>query len=90
MACCVLLYIVSTGRDFCFFLLCTSFNTASYAASQIVAEDAGIKSRTVATLALGQLTGWLHIEEGLLLIGRTQISFVKNWFWPSRKRSIVY
>jgi len=37
-----------------------------------------------------QLTDWLLVEVALLLIGLTQISFAKNWFWPSRKRSAVF
>ncbi len=35
-----------------------------------------------------QLTDWLIVA--LELIGLTKISFVKNWIWPSRKRSIVF
>jgi hypothetical protein len=37
---------------FGFFVLCTVFNTALSAASQIVSEGAGIEPRTVATSAL--------------------------------------
>jgi hypothetical protein len=36
-----------------------------------------------------QLTDWLLVEVALQLIGLTQISSVKNWLSPSRKRSIV-
>jgi hypothetical protein len=43
---------ILTGRFFGFFYICTVFNTASFAAPQIVSEDAGIEPRTVATLAL--------------------------------------
>jgi hypothetical protein len=37
-----------------------------------------------------QLTDWPPVEVPLLFIGVTHISFDKNQFWHSRKRSIVF
>jgi hypothetical protein len=37
-----------------------------------------------------QITEWLLVELALLFIGLTQMSFAKNWFLTSRKRSIVF
>jgi hypothetical protein len=34
-----------------------------------------------------QLTDWLLVEVALLLVGLSKISFVKNWFRPSGKKS---
>ncbi len=37
-----------------------------------------------------QLTDWPLLKLALLLIGPTHIFLVNNWFWSSRKRSIVF
>ncbi len=41
------------------------------------------------TFPCDSLIGYL-IEAALLLIDLTQIFFVKNWFWPSKKRSVQF